>query len=253
MKAYFASKIAEYNLLLNWAEGRLRTLRTAGTSHTILIDHLQDKLKSLTTKVNVSLVFLTQKTESPDRAYAVLATELDYWCAIIKNYFVPALSDENPEDAILGRLLFYGNYTQEDVGKQKDTGYIDKCMFCGKLENVENLIYGPNSHDSWQVICQDCYELKDMEHKDLWSELNSKGSWNNILEEYQPWGFVWGKPNVDNLKKAVATVIKKDADKWLTSRSEAFPETPWKLVLEDNFEPIYLAIWQAGVVIILKE
>jgi transcription elongation factor Elf1 len=134
-------------------------------------------------------------------------------------------------------LTFYAQYTQKEIEKLEGTGFTDKCMFCGKENKVEYMVYGGNYDDVWQILCENCNTYKYSDQRELWAELNAKNEYN----------FIWGKPNVYNLEKAVELIIDKDkmlAMDWLNTPSQAFPESPMKLLDDDDYDPIYTMIFQ---------
>ena len=50
-------------------------------------------------------------------------------------------------------------HVEQEVEKLEDTGFTDKCMFCGKENKVENMVYGENYNNSWQILCENCEHI----------------------------------------------------------------------------------------------
>jgi hypothetical protein len=128
-------------------------------------------------------------------------------------------------------------YKSVKIEKQAGTGYTDKCMLCGKIDDVAKMCYGNESYEEWQILCENCYEVRYTDNRDLWIRLNSKGYWN----------FLWGACKEEDLRKACATVMKEEfVDTWLNTPSEGFPHTPLKIFKEIDYETVWLSIWQMG-------
>lgn len=128
-------------------------------------------------------------------------------------------------------------YKNVEIEKQKDTGYTDKCMLCGKIDDVAGMCYGDGIYDEWKILCENCYEVRHTDNRDLWIGLNKTDKWN----------FVWGACNEEDLRKACATVMKEDSvDTWLNTVSEVFPHTPLKTFKQIDYETVWMAIWRMG-------
>lgn len=141
-----------------------------------------------------------------------------------------------------GNLSHWGQYAKKDNAAIRDTGYKDTCEFCGKEADVADLIY--NTHPNWDEYvegkyhsyCSNCRDVENSKYRDLWRYLNEKD-----------WGFVWGKDDIEHVKKALATIIKEDEiDKWLDTKSPAFKKTPRFAIEQGDIDKIYLMAYQCG-------
>ena len=141
-----------------------------------------------------------------------------------------------------GDLTDYGTYNLQENTKLEGMDYIDRCEFCKKEAQVEDLIY--DLHPVWEkddqqyhVYCSSCKDIEGCNYKDLWRSLNENGKWD----------FVWGKDDIDHIRKALATVMKEDAiDNWLDAANPAFLETPRKEIDEGDYEKVYFAVYEVG-------
>lgn len=136
-------------------------------------------------------------------------------------------------------LYSYGEYKSVEDKKLENTGHLDKCEFCEKEFKVENLEYNHHpdysQYDNMEYysFCADCKDVENCEYTNLWKDLNKQ----------ERWDFVWGKDNIEHIKKACATVMNPDyVEIWLDTQSEDFPKTPRK-VIEEDYEQVYLAIF----------
>ncbi len=149
-----------------------------------------------------------------------------------------------------GDLSHWGQYTQKADEKLLNTGYKDTCEFCGKEANVEDLIYDHhpdwNKHDDYyHSYCADCKDIEQSDYTDLWRFLNKTGASNGNKQE--PWGFTWGRYDINHVKKALATVIKEEAiDAWLDTPSPSFRKTPRHAFEQGDGDEIYLMAYQMG-------
>lgn len=150
-------------------------------------------------------------------------------------------------------LKDYGTYIRKDQEKLKDTGYVDTCEFCNKQFKVEDLDFNHHpdceqyNETEYYRFCADCGDIEGSEHKDLWKSINTTGAWNMEKQCSEPWGFIWGKRDLEHLKKACATIMhEKDVDKWLDTPSPSFPKTPRKVIEFGDYEEIYLAMYSMG-------
>lgn len=142
-------------------------------------------------------------------------------------------------------LEFYAHYKRKEVEKLK-TGHTEKCEFCGKDFNCSDLNYA--SHPDCNVLdsklfvfCKDCKDIESSEYKELWKYLNEKGTADG------PWGFTWGRDDMEHIKKAAATVMRESyVETWLDTVSEAFPKTARKKFEEGYYDDLYLAIYRCG-------
>ena len=150
-------------------------------------------------------------------------------------------------------LKDYATYTRQDQQKQKDTGYLDKCEFCNKEFKVEDLEYNhhPDCHKYeesklWK-FCADCGDIEGSEHKELWKKLNTEGAYNIEKNCNEPWGFTWGRNDMEHIKKACATVIEQEyIDLWLDMPSPSFRKTPRKAIEDGDYEDVLIAIYSMG-------
>ncbi len=147
MKSYFASKIAEYGVLVTWADERLRELAGAGSPHLDLIAQITERLREVQSKATVVLPFLMRQDDA-DRSFEVLIVDLDYWCTILKNYFIPSLLDEKAEDIRLGRIVLITTHSiglgwVKDVLIRMSGHHATFAVF-----SETPLIFSPPHHDS---------------------------------------------------------------------------------------------------------
>jgi hypothetical protein len=151
-----------------------------------------------------------------------------------------------------GDLSYWGHYSEKEKEKLKGTGFIDACEFCGKTGYVEDLIYGLNPNweqddNSYHSYCEDCRDVEASEHRDLWRWLNQSGAFNQEKGHSEPWGFTWGRDNIDHVKKALATVIQEEGiEAWLDTPSPAFKKTPRHAIEEGDIDEVYLMAYQMG-------
>jgi hypothetical protein len=84
----------------------------------------------------------------------------------------------------------------------------------------------------------------------LWAQVQEAGKYNEHNDHTEPWGFTWGAANMDDLRKALAEVMKPEyIDIWLVNPSPLFPDTPQKIIDEGNWEAVWLAIYEIGEVV----
>lgn len=146
----------------------------------------------------------------------------------------------------------YGTYVRQEQEKQKETGYRDKCEFCHKEFKVEDLNYGshPGVHyddPKYYVYCDDCNDIVDSDHEDLWRHLNETGAYSMEKNCTEPWGFTWGRDDIDHIKKACATVMAEEfVDKWLDTPSPSFRKTPRQAIKDGDYEDVYIAVYSMG-------
>lgn len=149
-------------------------------------------------------------------------------------------------------IASYGTYIYQDHKKQEDTGHVDKCEFCNKEFRVENLNYGshPGIHfddSKYYVFCRDCKDIVGSDHEELWRHLNKTGAYNMEKDCAEPWGFVWGRDDIDHIKKACATVMADECiDRWLDTSSPSFRKTPRKAIENGDYEDVLIAIYSMG-------
>jgi hypothetical protein len=151
-------------------------------------------------------------------------------------------------------LIGYGTYAKNlEPEKLENTGYMDKCEFCHKEFKVEDLEYGSHpdfrkyEDDRYWAYCADCKDIVGSEHEALWRKLNETGAYNMEKDCTEPWGFVWGRDDMEHIKKACATIIKEeDVDKWLDTPSPSFRKTPRKAIEHGDYEDVLVAIYSMG-------
>jgi hypothetical protein len=149
-------------------------------------------------------------------------------------------------------LYFWAQYNRKDDEPLKDSGYKDNCEFCNKEANVEDLIYGRNPNwevedETYHSYCEDCKDVEASEHRELWRWLNQSGAFNQEKGYSEPWGFTWGRDNIDHVKKALATVIEEEGiEAWLDTPSPAFKKTPRHAIEQGDIDEVYLMAYQMG-------
>lgn len=137
--------------------------------------------------------------------------------------------------------------------KLEDTGYMDKREFCQKSFKVEDLEYGSHpdlnqyEETKYWVYCADCKDIEASEYKDLWKHLNKTGVYNMEKNCTNPWGFTWGKDDLEHIKKACATIMAEDyVDKWLDTPSPSFRKTPRQAIEYGDYEDVLIAVYSMG-------
>lgn len=150
-------------------------------------------------------------------------------------------------------LVSWGTYMKQEPVKQVNTGYVDKCEFCHKDFKVEHLEYGHHpdfekfEEAKYYIYCADCKDIERSEHKDLWRKLNETGAWNVEKNCTEPWGFIWGRDDMEHIRKACATIIaEEDIDKWLDIPSPSFRKTPREAIKNGDYEDVYIALYAMG-------
>lgn len=151
-------------------------------------------------------------------------------------------------------LSGYGTYAKNmESEKLENTGYTDKCEFCQKDFKVEELEYGHHpdfdlfEETKYYVYCKDCEDVEDCDHKELWKKLNASGAYNMEKDCMEPWGFTWGRDDMEHIKKACVTVIKEEhVDKWLDTPSPSFRKTPRHTIEQGDYEDVLIAVYSMG-------
>ncbi len=133
------------------------------------------------------------------------------------------------------------------------TGYVDKCEFCEKEFKVENLEYAHHpdfekyDESEYYVFCADCQDIVGSKFEDLWRKLNTEGAYDMEKDCTKPWGFTWGRDDIEHIKKACATVMKEDyVDTWLDTPSPAFRKTPKYAIEQGDYEDVYAMVYHMG-------
>jgi hypothetical protein len=150
-------------------------------------------------------------------------------------------------------LSSWGTYIKKDREKVKGTGYRDKCEFCKKDFKVEDLNYGHHpdvdqyEESKYWIYCNDCRDIVGSDNEDLWRHLNETGAYNMEKGCTEPWGFTWGRDDMEHIKKACATVIAEEyIDRWLDTPSPSFRKTPREAIKNGNYEEVYIAVYSMG-------